>query len=383
MVMEYLEGDDLATLLAGRPQLEVERAVGLVVQACFGIGEAHARGMVHRDLKPENLISCQGPDGEPLLKLLDFGLSKERERPHQRKRALTHEAQAMGTPHYMAPEQWLSAKDVGATADQWALGVILFEMLGGRRPFDGDQLALICSQTLNAPTPSLRQLRPDLPAGLEAVLFRCLEKDPRRRYENVGALALALSPFAPPGTAAKAEALLQMLRQAVDVIEDKTALAQWPARLAPSDMLVTEKRPAHDDLALRGRSVTAQSWNSALGRAATRSRIAVGLAVLAVAAMVVVSVAILGRGSEGAPSSDRPAQAVPPIVAADDDERTGLAAADGAAPVASSAQPAATALASASSTVAAPKRPAAPPATAPRPRAQPAEKHGDLFEERY
>ena len=390
MVMEFLQGDDLAALLASRRRFSLEEAIGLIVQACFGVAEAHRRGVVHRDLKPENLFVCQAPDGEARLKLLDFGLSKERERPGERKRALTQKAQVMGTPHYMAPEQWMSAKDVGATADQWALGVMLYEMLAGGPPFDGEQLAQICSQTLNAPTPSLRDVRADLPAEIDPILHKCLEKDPRHRYENVGALAVALSPFAPLGTAAKAEGTLRMLREAVDVIEDSTPMVHSRAPLAPSDMQVTVKRPPQiGDLAQRVRSVTAQSWNSGLRHAATRSRWAVGLGVLAIAAMVVVSVAILGQAGEE--TTSRPAGPTPataPTVAAPAGESAAEAASaaeDDLAPSAATVRAAPQTSASASATTTTQRPPAAtarPPAPRPLPK-RPPSKHGDLFEDRY
>jgi serine/threonine-protein kinase len=212
--MEYLEGHDLATLLVHREPMPMSQAVNYGLQACHALAHAHVRGIVHRDLKPENLFAARDPTGDVVIKLLDFGLSKdesEEDGDGDRRRQLTTDQQVMGTPHYMSPEQWMSSTGVGPASDQWALAAIIFEMLTGRPPFEGATLAHVCAATMHDPTPSLRDRMPNLPRGLDAVLAKALEKNPLHRYENIGAFGVALAAFAKPGAAAKAEVTLDML----------------------------------------------------------------------------------------------------------------------------------------------------------------------------
>mgnify|MGYP001062724726 FL=1 len=134
MVMEYLDGVDLARYLESRGPLPVPEAVEYMLQACEALAEAHALGIVHRDLKPANLFRIERVDGTPSIKLLDFGISKVI--AHQV--ALTQTSSMLGSPLYMAPEQMTSSKHVDARADVWALGIILFELVTGEPPFQGD-----------------------------------------------------------------------------------------------------------------------------------------------------------------------------------------------------------------------------------------------------
>lgn len=199
IVMEFLDGRDLdAELAAAGGPLPVEDAASYVLHACDALSEAHSLGIVHRDLKPANLFLTRGRDGRGQVKVLDFGISKlvdGRDLGHQAT-ALTKTDMVFGSPAYMSPEQMRSAKEVDARADIWSLGVVLYELLTGRLPFDGQtalELGLKVSQDEPA-RPST--FRPAVPEGLERVVLRCLEKDPRRRFASVGDLASALAPFA-------------------------------------------------------------------------------------------------------------------------------------------------------------------------------------------
>ena len=205
MVMEYLEGVDLSTLKE-RPDggmLEVPEAVDYVLQALEAIAEAHALGIVHRDLKPANLFLAHRADGTSIIKVLDFGISKVTSIPggSSPEMALTKTATSMGSPLYMSPEQMVSSRDVDARTDIWAVGVILYELLSGQAPFGGDTLPQLCAAILQQQPRMIGEMRGDVPAELEAVVRRCLDKDPANRFNHVGELAVALAPFAPHSAA--------------------------------------------------------------------------------------------------------------------------------------------------------------------------------------
>ena len=199
IVMEYLEGRDLAAILASLPEprrLPSEEAVAYVLQACEAIAEAHAAGIIHRDLKPSNLFLSRRPDGTPMVKVLDFGISKALLAPAG-EGTLTTTSSFVGSPIYAPPEQLVAAHEVDARADIWALGTILYEAMAGRPPYVGDSVMHVASRIFNeAPTP-LQELRPELPPDLVTAVMRCLQKKPEARFQDVRGLAEALAPFAP------------------------------------------------------------------------------------------------------------------------------------------------------------------------------------------
>ncbi len=192
IVMEMLEGRDVQAALDGAGALSVGVAASYVTQVCEAIGEAHAAGIVHRDLKPQNLFVTRKVNGAEAVKVLDFGISKVAGGADA---VRTHHAAIMGTPAYMSPEQCQSSAHVDGRTDIWALGVILYQLATGRLPFDGaDFLQIAMAVTNTHPVPP-SALRPDLPAGFDAVVMRCLEKDRDRRFASVQDLAAALQPF--------------------------------------------------------------------------------------------------------------------------------------------------------------------------------------------
>jgi WD40 repeat protein len=180
LVLEHVDGGSLKKKLGGKPLAAMEAAALMLILA-RAVEVAHAQGIVHRDLKPANvLIAADGA-----LKITDFGLAKE----VGGGASLTPTGATVGTPHYMAPEQARGRTDVGPSVDIYALGAILFEMLAGRPPFVGDTPMAILLQVLDATPPPVRRLRAGVPRDLETICLKCLEKEPRQRYERAGQLA--------------------------------------------------------------------------------------------------------------------------------------------------------------------------------------------------
>lgn len=212
IVMEYLEGEDLSEVLAKRGTLPVREAVEYVLQACEAIAEAHALGIIHRDLKPANLFLTHRADGSPLIKVLDFGISKIANDPHQI--SLTASTGAVGSPQYMSPEQMRSAKYVDCRTDIWALGAILFELLAGRPVFEAESLIGLCTLVATKEAPRLRDCREGLPEGLEAVVSRCLRKKAEERYQDLGALAVDLMPYGGRVARTSAQRIVTVLKDA-------------------------------------------------------------------------------------------------------------------------------------------------------------------------
>ena len=197
MVMEHLTGSDLSALLEERGPLPVGEAVDYVLQGLEAVAEAHSLGLVHRDLKPANLFLTRMPDGSHLVKVLDFGLTKAMSGEGRTDDpSLTATSAVLGSPMYMSPEQLRSSKKVDARTDIWALGVVLYELVSGRFPFEDDTVTGLCARIAADPPVPLRTHRADLPAPFDAVVMGCLEKDASRRVQTVAELATLLRPFA-------------------------------------------------------------------------------------------------------------------------------------------------------------------------------------------
>lgn len=216
LVMEYLEGQSLRDVLDAYPQgMPVHEAVQLLLQACEGIAEAHALGIVHRDIKPENLFVSVGADGRPLLKVLDFGISKVQGLGEQ---PLTQTASLFGSPQYMSPEQMRSTKHVDARTDVWSLGVVAYELLCGKRPFNANTVYELCLQVAQDEPVPLGVQRPELPAALTAAIAGCLRKDQAARTSNVAALARALEPFGGERARGSGERVEEIVRRSPSLL---------------------------------------------------------------------------------------------------------------------------------------------------------------------
>jgi cytochrome c peroxidase len=200
MVMEFLEGSDLAAVLSESGALPVEDVAEYIMQACEAVAEAHAAGIVHRDLKPQNLFLTQTVGGGARVKVLDFGVSKTLHGNPTTGGGLTQTRSMLGSPLYMSPEQMRSSRDVDARSDVWAFGVVLFQLLTERWPFEAESMPELVLKVVTEPPQSLKELRPDVPDLMVEIVERCLKKDPTERFPNAGELGVALEPLAPPGS---------------------------------------------------------------------------------------------------------------------------------------------------------------------------------------
>ena len=182
LVMEFVEGLTLNEVIARRGRLSVQEAISYAEQACAGLEAAHQAGVVHRDIKPANLMIT--PEGT--VKIMDFGIARMESQV-----GLTQTGTFMGTPRYISPEM---ARGFGTDirSDLYSLGLVLYEMLVGRPPFDADNPWAILRQQIESDPPPIRPVRPDVPPWLEAVIFRAVAKDPARRFQTPAEMLAAL-----------------------------------------------------------------------------------------------------------------------------------------------------------------------------------------------
>ena len=191
IAMEYVEGTDLKQLMQKQGRFEVRHAVDIASQVADGLDYAHSEGVVHRDIKPANVILT--PKGQ--AKITDFGIA----RMDAASLNLTVEGQLLGTPNYMSPEQ-IQAKEVDHRADIFSLGVVLYEMLTGRKPFKGENLTQVSHKIAYEKHPDPREFRPEVPPRLVEVLDRALSKKPDDRFQKGADMAAELrSVYNPAG----------------------------------------------------------------------------------------------------------------------------------------------------------------------------------------
>ncbi len=193
LVMEYLQGCDLAELVALDGPLPAHDVADYMLQVLAGLALAHTAGIVHRDLKPANIFLALRGDGSNIIKILDFGISKQKSEG-TRWKELTGKA-LLGTPAYMSPEQLRSSKAVDARADIWSLGVVMYELLSAKLPFDGEAPGEIFAAILEQSPAPLRAHRPDLPPEWDHIVMRCLQRAPDARFQDVGEMTRLLRPL--------------------------------------------------------------------------------------------------------------------------------------------------------------------------------------------
>ncbi len=233
IVMEYLEGKDLRATLDERGTLPVDLAVDWIVQACDAMAEAHAAGIIHRDLKLSNLFVAQRGRFAPVIKVLDFGISKITRNSFQC--AMTSAGAIMGSPGYMAPEQLRDSKMVDQRCDVWSLGVILYELLTGKPAYEGDTLPQLTIRVFTEAPMPIRQLRAEVPPELEAfILYGAIQRDLAKRTPSVVELVRGLRPFASEQGRLDASRIISLYQDAdiQGVSKQASTVAPSPSRAA-------------------------------------------------------------------------------------------------------------------------------------------------------
>jgi len=368
LVMERLRGVDVSTALATHEQLDPATAIAIVVEACHAVGEAHAAGIVHRDLKPSNLFLARREGQAPIVKVLDFGIAKIVEPDDG---AATVTGAVMGSPRYMSPEQIRDPRQVTARSDVWSLGVTLFELVTGRPPFESPYASALCAMIVND--------RPELalpgelgaPAGLEALIARCLEKAPDARFADARELRAALRALAPDAVIG------------IDVTEDAaTGDASTPdasmsapssSESASSSVTLLDTRPADDTAPATAAGRTGGTASRPRGRA-----IVTGGVVVAALATMTWGVAL--RSSPSAPGGTAaeiaatapPTDSTSPTSAVDEPPVRAATSEPVNAPVEPSGTPPAPSARPASRPAPSPRGPVRPASAPPPPSASPA-----------
>jgi eukaryotic-like serine/threonine-protein kinase len=308
MVMEFLSGNDLSREIQARGKFEIATAIDYVLQASEAVAEAHSIGLIHRDLKPANLFLARRPDGSPLVKVLDFGISKALtpESSSKDHPSLTAAQSLLGSPAYMSPEQARRPKSVDARTDIWSFGVILYEFLTGTTPWKGDHPLEVLTAAVSDPMPSLVDVRTDVPRELEAVIAKCLAKKPEDRHQTIAELAQALAPFAPAGSMSSISRISGILRSAPAPSDSSTTLKSFPAD-AGAD---TEQMPSGPVTGASGPAHTPQKdTHAGWGKSQVgirRSRLRVALAVGAVVVLFGLTIFLLAPQKSERFSEDKP-----------------------------------------------------------------------------
>ncbi len=291
IVMELLQGRDLHTILKTAP-LDVPTATEYVLQTCLAIAEAHAFGVVHRDLKPSNLFLTYRSDGTPIVKVLDFGVAKTA--PKTDDHGLTQTQTVIGSPGYMSPEQLRSSRSVDHRTDIWSFGVVLYELVVGRRPWTAEAITELTLKVANDPPG-------EMPAAIDRafvdVVHKCLRKSPDERYQSVAALASALAPFTPKGS----ELALGVRR-----VFGATASGPIAVERAP-----TVTSPPPTGAAAGGPPTTLRTASGVVQVTSVRSKFPVIPAAIGAAIVIAIVAVVALRGDDS--SGPSPAAAAPTV----------------------------------------------------------------------
>jgi serine/threonine-protein kinase len=304
MVMEYVEGESLDTLLARTGPLEPTRAIRIARQVCLALGEAHRLGIIHRDIKPSNILLTKPSDGAAgdHVKVLDFGVAKVKESSQTLYRpSLTGTGFVVGTPEYMSPEQAMGARgdDLDGRTDLYSLGVVLYEMLTGQLPFSGQTPVQMLLSHVQIQPQSPRAVRRDLPPLLADLVLRTLEKQAENRFPDADAMEEALRALEEgrkPPTPKPTQAVATKVGR--PGVPPTATLSATPARAAAAPPARTAARPQPSFQPLPPPAATPVWLYGAMG-----------LLALAVA---VLGIVVLTRKSEPVPAGPPGAEASQP-----------------------------------------------------------------------
>jgi serine/threonine-protein kinase len=321
IAMEYLDGKSLEAIATERGTVDASDAARWTLEALVAVAHAHARGIIHRDLKPSNLFLAALEDGSRVVKVLDFGISKSTDSAQPN---LTSTRGMVGSPAYIAPEQLRNAKQTDRRADIWSLGVVLYELVAGAAPFDGESIGELFSAILEREPVALATRAPALPAAFCEVVHRCLAKNRDVRFQDVAELAAALAPFAGPDGASLANRVRKALesrgpRPSGQTLPDSTGpvpASAVPSSVAASPGISTGGAPA---LAPPIAATTGTPWSQSTSTRSTRNVAPLAAAsVLAVAIVVGLLVAFSGghkqtpAAAAGSGNGPPPAAVAPP-----------------------------------------------------------------------
>lgn len=290
LVMDLLKGEPLQRRMAHQGRLPVAQTLDYVQQILLGLQEAHDKNIVHRDLKPDNVFITKGQHGEELLKILDFGIAKLRQAAGT-KGNLTQPGAVMGTPEYMAPEQAYSADQVDARSDVYSVGVILFEMLSGKRPAEGETPQEIAHKVLMGQALRLDQVAPEVPPGLARVIHTAMEPRPEDRWADARALREALLPFAPvnPFASTNVAGRLPTGQGAPFVSVSKTPRLDGVRGASHSDRPPTRVDAAHDAVA-RGSAVKDSAVRDSTARQSNSGTVSLAIPIVVASEQVPATV---------------------------------------------------------------------------------------------
>jgi serine/threonine protein kinase len=230
-VMEYLPGQNLEHLVACHGPLSPARAIHLLRQVCRALREAHDVGLLHRDIKPSNIIACERGGVFDVVKLLDFGLVHETRLGKDGDR-LTQHGTIIGSPPYMSPEQAAGRIELDARSDIYSLGAVAYFLLTGQPPFVRETPMLMLMAHAYEPVLPPAKVRPDLPADLQAIVLRCLEKEPARRFPDAHSLEQALASCADADQWSEEQAALWWHEHPLPAPGDKELHPDMPTQIA-------------------------------------------------------------------------------------------------------------------------------------------------------
>lgn len=325
MVMELLDGHSLERALSTERTIEQRRLIGLMRQVCASLAEAHGKGLVHRDLKPDNIFLNRAGGETDFVKVLDFGVAKLKD-PKFGSEKLTQAGMIFGTPRYMSPEQ-ARAKELDERSDIYALGVIMFECLTGRPPFEASDPIGVLVKHCNEPVPSFESLNPSVVVdpGFESLVRRCLAKKPEQRPESVKVLRAELEALdariasGRPASSGSATHTFDAASSPPDTLRDERAPDTFD-RLGISSG--SDRAPANPSIAMHSESHRAVHEKAPLGM------IIVG----ALGVLLAGGAALTYFSKSDAPKEPAPAAERPETIAAPTPDASGAVAGSGVAP---------------------------------------------------